>query len=152
MSRIFDSEPDWNNVEFLIKWKGQSHLHCHWKSFIELQNVRLSFVLFICINNNCTYVLSHTPFLSPINNPVSFFFDLICNSLIFFLFSLFLYCNTFLCMKVQLSGFKKVLNYTKRVTEEIRYRMRISREEVNEFIYWKMLSLIFFLIIWPHNY
>ncbi|XP_050881731.1 protein CHROMATIN REMODELING 5 isoform X4 [Lathyrus oleraceus] len=67
MSRLFDSEPDWNNEEFLIKWKGQSHLHCQWKSFIELQN---------------------------------------------------------------LTGFKKVLNYTKRVTEEIRYRMRISREEI----------------------
>ncbi|CAI8596430.1 unnamed protein product [Vicia faba] len=67
MSHLFDSEPDWNNMEFLIKWKGQSHLHCQWKSFIMLQN---------------------------------------------------------------LSGFKKVLNYTKRVTEEIRYRMRISREEI----------------------
>jgi chromodomain-helicase-DNA-binding protein 1 len=26
-------------MEFLIKWKGQSHLHCQWKSFSELQNV-----------------------------------------------------------------------------------------------------------------
>ncbi|XP_021894082.1 protein CHROMATIN REMODELING 5-like [Carica papaya] len=54
-------------MEFLIKWKGQSHLHCQWKSFSELQN---------------------------------------------------------------LSGFKKVLNYTKKVTEDIRYRRKISREEI----------------------
>ncbi|KAI4305991.1 hypothetical protein L6164_029311 [Bauhinia variegata] len=67
LSHLFDSEPDWNEMEFLIKWKGQSHLHCQWKSFAELQN---------------------------------------------------------------LSGFKKVLNYTKKVTEEIRYRMSISREEI----------------------
>lgn len=31
---------------------------------------------------------------------------------------------------LQLSGFKKVLNYTKKVTEEIRYRTALSREEV----------------------
>ncbi|RDX93137.1 Protein CHROMATIN REMODELING 5, partial [Mucuna pruriens] len=67
MSHLFDSEPNWNDMEFLIKWKGQSHLHCQWKSFAELQN---------------------------------------------------------------LSGFKKVLNYTKKVTEDIRYRMTISREEI----------------------
>ncbi|XP_061347775.1 protein CHROMATIN REMODELING 5-like [Gastrolobium bilobum] len=67
MSHLFDSEPDWNDMEFLIKWKGQSHLHCQWKSLVELQN---------------------------------------------------------------LSGFKKVLNYTKKVTEDIRYRMAISREEI----------------------
>lgn len=39
LSQLFDSEPDWNEMEFLIKWKGQSHLHCQWKSFAELQNV-----------------------------------------------------------------------------------------------------------------
>lgn len=33
-------------------------------------------------------------------------------------------------MFLQLSGFKKVLNYTKKVTEEIRYRTALSREEV----------------------
>jgi chromodomain-helicase-DNA-binding protein 1 len=38
-SHLFDSEFDWNEIEFLIKWKGQSHLHCQWKSFPELQNV-----------------------------------------------------------------------------------------------------------------
>jgi chromodomain-helicase-DNA-binding protein 1 len=38
-SHLFDSEFDWNEIEFLIKWKGQSHLHCQWKSFAELQNV-----------------------------------------------------------------------------------------------------------------
>ncbi|XP_044477866.1 protein CHROMATIN REMODELING 5-like isoform X2 [Mangifera indica] len=67
LSHLFDSEPDWNEVEFLIKWKGQSHLHCQWKSIVELQN---------------------------------------------------------------LSGFKKVLNYTKKVTEDIRYRKAVSREEI----------------------
>ncbi|KHN38371.1 Chromodomain-helicase-DNA-binding protein 2 [Glycine soja] len=67
MSHLFDSEIDWNEIEFLIKWKGQSHLHCQWKSFAELQN---------------------------------------------------------------LSGFKKVLNYTKKIMEDIRYRRTISREEI----------------------
>ncbi|XP_045831703.1 protein CHROMATIN REMODELING 5 [Trifolium pratense] len=66
-SHLFDSEFDWNEIEFLIKWKGQSHLHCQWKSFAELQN---------------------------------------------------------------LSGFKKVLNYTKKIMEDIRYRKTISREEI----------------------
>jgi chromodomain-helicase-DNA-binding protein 1 len=34
-------------------------------------------------------------------------------------------------MRLQLSGFKKVLNYTKKIMEDIRYRKTISREEVN---------------------
>lgn len=42
LSHLYDSEPDWNEMEFLIKWKGQSHLHCQWKSFVELQNVSFS--------------------------------------------------------------------------------------------------------------
>ncbi|KAI3461152.1 hypothetical protein Pfo_017815 [Paulownia fortunei] len=67
LSYLFDSEPDWNEMEFLIKWKGQSHLHCQWKSFSELQN---------------------------------------------------------------LSGFKKVLNYTKKVMEDVKYRKMVSREEI----------------------
>ncbi|MCL7044937.1 hypothetical protein MKW94_000716, partial [Papaver nudicaule] len=67
LSHLLDSEPDWNETEFFIKWKGQSYLHCQWKSFSDLQN---------------------------------------------------------------LSGFKKVVNYTKRVIEERRYRMTLSREEV----------------------
>ncbi|CAK9184372.1 unnamed protein product [Ilex paraguariensis] len=67
LSHLFDSEPDWNEIEFLIKWKGQSHLHCQWKSFSELQN---------------------------------------------------------------LSGFKKVLNYCKRVMEDVKYRKKFSREEI----------------------
>ncbi|XP_074310601.1 protein CHROMATIN REMODELING 5 [Silene latifolia] len=67
LSHLFDTEPDWNEMEFLIKWKGQSHLHCQWKSLIELQN---------------------------------------------------------------LSGFKKVLNYMKRVKEDVRFRMSVSREEI----------------------
>ncbi|XP_009761006.1 protein CHROMATIN REMODELING 5 [Nicotiana sylvestris] len=67
LSHLYDSEPDWNEMEFLIKWKGQSHLHCQWKSFVELQH---------------------------------------------------------------LSGFKKVLNYTKRVMEDVKYRKTVSREEI----------------------
>ncbi|PPS05497.1 hypothetical protein GOBAR_AA15131 [Gossypium barbadense] len=67
LSHLFDSEPDWNEMEFLIKWKGQSHLHCQWKSFFELQN---------------------------------------------------------------LSGFKKVLNYTKKVMDDAKYRKALSREEL----------------------
>ncbi|OMO51280.1 SNF2-related protein [Corchorus capsularis] len=67
LSHLFDSEPDWNEMEFLIKWKGQSHLHCQWKSVFELQN---------------------------------------------------------------LSGYKKVLNYTKKVMEDVRYRKMLSREEI----------------------
>lgn len=34
-------------------------------------------------------------------------------------------------MRLQLSGFKKVLNYTKKIMEDMRYRRTISREEVN---------------------
>lgn len=41
LSQLFDSEPNWNEMEFLIKWKGQSHLHCQWKLLSELQNVSL---------------------------------------------------------------------------------------------------------------
>ncbi|KAK1402796.1 Chromatin remodeling 5 [Heracleum sosnowskyi] len=67
LSHLYDSEPDWNEMEFYIKWKGQSHLHCQWKSFSELQN---------------------------------------------------------------LSGFKKVINYTKKVMEEVKYRKAVSREEI----------------------
>lgn len=39
LSQLFDAEPNWNEMEFLIKWKGQSHLHCQWKLLSELQNV-----------------------------------------------------------------------------------------------------------------
>ncbi|KAK3127929.1 hypothetical protein QOZ80_7AG0580300 [Eleusine coracana subsp. coracana] len=67
VSITLDSDQRWNDVEFYIKWKGQSYLHCQWKTLSELQNV---------------------------------------------------------------SGFKKVLNYTKRVAEEQRYKRSLSREEV----------------------
>ncbi|GAB4856000.1 Protein CHROMATIN REMODELING 5 [Ancistrocladus abbreviatus] len=67
LSHLFDSEPDWNQMEFLIKWKGQSHLHCQWKPLSELQN---------------------------------------------------------------LSGYKKVLNYMKKVVEDVRFRKSVSREEI----------------------
>ncbi|KAG2674741.1 hypothetical protein I3760_13G152700 [Carya illinoinensis] len=67
LSQLYEIDQDWNEMEFLIKWKGQSHLHCQWKSFSELQH---------------------------------------------------------------LSGFKKVLNYTKKVMEDVRYRKTFSREEI----------------------
>ncbi|XP_072983025.1 protein CHROMATIN REMODELING 5 isoform X2 [Typha latifolia] len=67
VSTLYDSDPEWNEVEFYIKWKGQSYLHCQWKSFSVLQT---------------------------------------------------------------LTGFKKVLNYIKRVTEESKYKRALSREEV----------------------
>ncbi|KAJ6838441.1 protein CHROMATIN REMODELING 5-like isoform X1 [Iris pallida] len=66
-STMSDSEAEWDDVEFYIKWKGQSYLHCQWKSFSDLQN---------------------------------------------------------------LTGFKKVLNYVKRVNEERKYKKALSREEV----------------------
>lgn len=50
LSHLYDSEPDWNDMEFYIKWKGQSHLHCQWKSFFELQNVRCGSVPFCNVN------------------------------------------------------------------------------------------------------
>ncbi|KAG2638861.1 hypothetical protein PVAP13_2NG620700 [Panicum virgatum] len=62
-----DFNQQWDELEFYIKWKGQSYLHCQWKTLSELQSV---------------------------------------------------------------SGFKKVLNYTKRVAEEQRYKRALSREEV----------------------
>ncbi|ONM25939.1 Protein CHROMATIN REMODELING 5, partial [Zea mays] len=62
-----DFDQQWDELEFYIKWKGQSYLHCQWKILSELQSV---------------------------------------------------------------SGFKKVINYTKRVSEEQRYKRALSREEV----------------------
>ncbi|RCV14363.1 hypothetical protein SETIT_2G419600v2 [Setaria italica] len=62
-----DFNQQWDELEFYIKWKGQSYLHCQWKTLSELQSV---------------------------------------------------------------SGYKKVLNYTKRVAEEQRYKRALSREEV----------------------
>lgn len=41
ISSVLDIEPEWNDMEFFIKWKGQSHLHCEWKSYSDLQNVSL---------------------------------------------------------------------------------------------------------------
>ncbi|XP_020273796.1 protein CHROMATIN REMODELING 5-like isoform X3 [Asparagus officinalis] len=67
LSTMSDSEPEWDKVEFYIKWKGQSYLHCQWKPFSDLQNV---------------------------------------------------------------TGFKKVLNYIKRASEERKYKVALSREEV----------------------
>ncbi|XP_038988739.1 protein CHROMATIN REMODELING 5-like isoform X3 [Phoenix dactylifera] len=66
LNTMSDLEPDWDEVEFYIKWKGQSYLHCQWKSISDLHN---------------------------------------------------------------LSGFKKVLNYMKRVSEERKYKRALSREE-----------------------
>ena len=60
LSHLFDSEPDWNEMEFLIKWKGQSHLHCQWKSFSELQNVCCKFlVLLLYVPSSSFSLLAH---------------------------------------------------------------------------------------------
>ncbi|ONM60448.1 Protein CHROMATIN REMODELING 5, partial [Zea mays] len=67
VSLTSDFDQQWDELEFYIKWKGQSYLHCQWKTLSELQSV---------------------------------------------------------------SGFKKVINYTKRVAEEQRYKRALSREEV----------------------
>ncbi|OEL30967.1 Protein CHROMATIN REMODELING 5, partial [Dichanthelium oligosanthes] len=67
VSLTSDFDQQWDELEFYIKFKGQSYLHCQWKTLSELQSV---------------------------------------------------------------SGFKKVLNYTKRVAEEQRYKRALSREEV----------------------
>ncbi|VAH42793.1 unnamed protein product [Triticum turgidum subsp. durum] len=69
MSMPSDFDQQWDDVEFYIKWKGQSYLHCQWKTLSELRSV---------------------------------------------------------------SGFKKVLNYMKRVSEEQRYKRSLSREEVTK--------------------
>ncbi|KAL8140178.1 hypothetical protein V2J09_006199 [Rumex salicifolius] len=81
MNHLFDSEHDWNDMEFLIKWKGQSHLHCQWKPLFELQN---------------------------------------------------------------LSGFKKVLNYMKKVAEDVKFRKCVSREEIEVHDVSKEMDLILF--------
>lgn len=39
LSTFADSDLDWEEVEFYIKLKGQSYLHCQWKSYAELQTV-----------------------------------------------------------------------------------------------------------------
>ncbi|XP_078441863.1 chromatin remodeling 5 [Wolffia australiana] len=39
ISNVPVTEPDWTSIELFIKWKGQSHLHCEWKSYFELQNL-----------------------------------------------------------------------------------------------------------------
>ena len=51
LSHLFDVEPNWNEMEFLIKWKGQSHLHCQWKSFYDLQNVSLLTLRWFCVHS-----------------------------------------------------------------------------------------------------
>lgn len=132
-SSWLDSEADWNVVEFFIKWKGQSYLHCQWKSFSDLQNVRLlmfmRFLLDVLKFN--LVILVH-----------SFFKICCCETAHLFLpFWCFLYnqleTSILFYLVFQLSGFKKVLNYIKRVTEERKFRMTLSREEV-------ISNLIFF--------
>jgi hypothetical protein len=40
MSMPSDFDLQWDDVEFYIKWKGQSYLHCQWKTLSELRSVR----------------------------------------------------------------------------------------------------------------
>lgn len=37
-----DFDQQWDELEFYIKWKGQSYLHCQWKTLSELQSVSTS--------------------------------------------------------------------------------------------------------------
>lgn len=46
-------------------------------------------------------------------------------------------------MLEQLSGFKKVLNYTKRVMEDVKYRKTVSREEVSFINYFSRIFEIY---------
>jgi chromodomain-helicase-DNA-binding protein 1 len=39
VSLTSDFNQQWDELEFYIKWKGQSYLHCQWKTLSELQNV-----------------------------------------------------------------------------------------------------------------
>lgn len=39
-----DFDQQWDELEFYIKWKGQSYLHCQWKTLSELQSVSTSLV------------------------------------------------------------------------------------------------------------
>lgn len=65
----------------------------------------------------------------------------------FFLISFWLKCNTScLYERLQLSGFKKVLNYTKKIMEDMRYRRSISREEVNILVQLVNLNSLIHLI------
>ena len=52
------------------------------------------------------------------------------NCIVMMLIPFLNHCFVVYAVFPQLSGFKKVLNYTKKVTEEIRYRTALSREEV----------------------
>jgi hypothetical protein len=49
----------------------------------------------------------------------------------------------FVYVSLQLSGFKKVVNYTKKVMEDVRFRKAVSREEVI-FVFCSHQTEIFF--------
>lgn len=133
LSHLLDTEQDWNEMEFLIKWKGQSHLHCQWKSFSELQNVSFYFCyahinLLGEISGHCKILcfIKHYPKeskLNPLVIPLRVIVDFPS-----------IFCLWWL--DLQLSGFKKVVNYTKKVMEDVKYRRTVSREEVISFIYY----------------
>lgn len=108
-SSISDSEPVWDDVEFYVKWKGQSYLHCEWKSFADLQNVRCTIWPHICWCNVQILYLFIFPWhwILTLYHEITWWFRI-----------------------YQLSGFKKVLNYIKRATEERRHKKALSREEV----------------------
>lgn len=99
LNYLFDSEPDWNKMEFLIKWKGQSHLHCQWKSLSELQNVKFSnavVIIDIIYLISCRYNFDGILYIKALHHVVNF------RSL------LSLLTEAYLSLKFQLSGFKKV--------------------------------------------
>lgn len=59
------------------------------------------------------------------------------------------HCFVVYAVFLQLSGFKKVLNYTKKVSEEIRYRTVLSREEV--MFEWRQHFLSYFILIFTRD-
>lgn len=129
LSQLFDTQPDWNEMEFLIKWKGQSHLHCQWKSLTDLQNVCPNDTFFIFIFDQCIFpTIYFATFTARIRNIC--YVNCFENCIVMMLISFLNHCFVVYAVFPQLSGFKKVLNYTKKVTEEIRYRTALSREEV----------------------
>jgi chromodomain-helicase-DNA-binding protein 1 len=49
MSMPLDFDQQWDDVEFYIKWKGQSYLHCQWKTLAKLRSVRAYLDILFCL-------------------------------------------------------------------------------------------------------
>lgn len=95
-------------LNFILNGKANHICIVNGNHFLSYKMYVLSFYAytFMCILSEC--VVWHC---------------LLCDGSFPFLILLFSICG-------QLSGFKKVVNYTKKVTDEIRHRRTVSREEV----------------------